>query len=129
MADNTYNADRGEPQASRLGGIARGGADFLRRTLSVAAQEEMNQVREQTVERLTPVARSTGFMLAGGALAAYGAAYIVHGIVRALSTRMPPWLASLLVGAVLALGGAALLGAGRRQIADADPTSQDDDQS
>jgi hypothetical protein len=129
MADNTYSADRGETQASRFGGIARGGADFLRRTLSVAAQEEMNQVREQTVERLTPVARSTGFMVGGGALAAYGGAYIVHGIVRALSTRMPPWLASLLVGVALGLGGAALMEVGRREIKDADPTSSEDDRS
>ena len=130
MADSNFSTDRGEPQATegRLAGIARGGADFIRRAASLAAQQEMEQVREQTVERLAPAARSTGMMLAGGALAAYGMAYVVHGVVRALSGRMPPWLASMLVGAAIALGGGALLEAGRRQIKGPDPDPGGNDQ-
>jgi len=119
----------GEPQAGRLAGAARSGAELFRRAVSLAAREELNQAREETVGRLAPVARSTAMVAAGGALVAYGAAYIVHGIARALSTRMPPWLAYVLTGSALALGGAALLEAGRRRVKspDATPADPEDD--
>jgi hypothetical protein len=106
--------------------MARGGADLLRRAMAITAREELDQARAETVERLAPVARSTGMMAAGGVLAAYGAVYVVQGIVRALSTRMPPWLAYVLTGAAIALGGAALLESGRRQVTSPDATSGND---
>lgn len=129
MGDTSYGGGGGEPQASRLAGVARGGADLFRRAVSLTAREELNQAREETVGRLAPVARSTGMVVAGGALVAYGAAYVVHGIVRALSTRMPPWLAYVLTGAAISLGGAALLEAGRRRVASPDvpPPDPEDD--
>ena len=122
-----------ETPSSRFSGVAKGGADLFRRAFSVAAQEEMNQIsenlREETVERITPVARSTGMMFAGGAIAAYGTIYIVQGIVRALSTRMPAWLASLLTGVAIALGGVALLESGRRQLGSSSPSTTADDRA
>ncbi len=43
-------------------------------------------------------------MFAGGVLVAYGAAYVVQGIVSALSTRIPPWLAYVPTSVAIALG-------------------------
>ncbi len=116
MSNSNYTAGESESSSGGLGAVAKGGADMFRRAFNVAAREELNQAREETMERLTPVARSTGMMVAGGALAAFGAIYIVQGIVRALSTFMPPWLASLLTGTLIALGGVALIETGRRQV-------------
>ncbi|MBA2362297.1 MAG: phage holin family protein [Chloroflexia bacterium] len=131
MENTNQSATPNETPTSRFGGVARGGADLFRRAFSVAAQEEMNQIgenlREETVERITPMARSTGMMLAGGAIAAYGTIYVVNGIVRALSTRMPAWLASLLTGTVIALGGLALLESGRRQLSSSDSQTTADE--
>ena len=131
MDDTDQGAVPNESSASRFAGVAQGGASFFRRAFSVAAQEEMSQIREgireETVDRLTPMARSTGMMFAGGTLVAYGTIYIVHGIVRALSTRMPVWLASLLTGTVIALGGIALLESGRRQLGGSDSSPREED--
>ena len=125
MGETSYGGGGGEPQAGRLAGAARGGADLFRRAVTLAAREELNQAREETVGRLAPVARSTAMVAAGGALVAYGAAYVVHGLARALSTRMPPWLAYVLTGSALALGGAGLIEAGRRRVASPDATPPD----
>lgn len=133
MENTNQSGTPNEAPSSRLGGVAKGSADLFRRAFSVAAQQEMNQIgenlREETVERITPMARSTAMMLAGGSIAAYGTIYIVQGIVRALSTRMPAWLASLLTGVVIALGGVALLESGRRQLGGSSRSTTADDRA
>ncbi len=133
METTNQSGTPNETPSSRLGGVAKGSADMFRRAFSVAAQQEMNQIgenlREETVERITPMARSTAMMLAGGTIAAYGTIYIVQGIVRALSTRMPAWLASLLTGVVIALGGVALLESGRRQLSNSSPSTAADNRA
>ena len=126
MSDSSYSAGQSNPPAGRLGGLLSGGTDLFRRAVNAAAREQMNQVREETVERLAPVARSTGMMVGGGLLAAYGGVYVVHGIMYALATRMPRWLASVLTGTVIALGGAALVVVGRRQVKGPDEPDQAD---
>ena len=105
---------------TQLTALARDGVQLI--------EQEIQLARQESKEKLAPAARSTGMVLGGGALAAYGGAYVVHGVVRALSARMPPWLASMLVGAVIALGGGALLEAGRRQIKGPDPDHRGGDQ-
>lgn len=98
----------GQP-VTQLIGVARDSAHLVR--------QELNLARQETIEKLTPAARSTGLMLGGGVLAAWGVSYLLQAAVRALSTRMPPWLASLVFGGFLTAGGIALLGLGRRQLA------------
>lgn len=72
-------------------------------------QQEMRLARQETIEKLTPAAESTGMILAGGVLAVTGSTYLGDAIVRLLATRMPHWLASLIFGAGLAAGGVALV--------------------
>lgn len=120
--------DSGARSAGRLGGAAREGADLIRRALGVAAREEVSQAREEAIERLTPVARSGAMMVGGGFLAACGAAYLLQAAVSALSTRMPRWVALLLTGAALTLGGAALLECGRRQLKDSEMLTHEEEQ-
>jgi len=87
--------------ASRYIAIAQDGLDLIK--------QEVQLARQETVEKLTPAAQSTGLVVGGGLLAAIGSTYLADAIVRLLATFMPHWLASLLFGTGLAAGGVALI--------------------
>ena len=72
-------------------------------------QQELRLARQETIEKLTPAAQSTGMIVAGGLLAVVGSTYVNDAIVRLLATRMPHWLASLSYGTGLIVGGVALV--------------------
>lgn len=127
MTNGNGSTSHDEGSTSRFSGVARGGADMFRRAFSVAAQEEINQVRQEAVGRLTPAAQSSGMILGGGILAACGGVYLLQAVVGLLATRMPRWLASLLTATALLLGGAVLLERGRSQLKEAATPSEDDE--
>ena len=107
----TRSDDSAQPDAgtmTHLVGVAQDGLELIRQELSLARQE--------TIEKLTPVARSTGMIFGGGVMAAFGGAYLVQAVVRALSTRMPLWLASLVSGTGLTVGGILLMRRGGSQL-------------
>ena len=107
----TRSDDSAQPDAgtmTHLVGVAQDGLELIRQELSLARQE--------TIEKLTPVARSTGMIFGGGVMAAFGGAYLLQAGVRALSTRMPPWLASLVSGTGLTVGGLLLMRRGGRRL-------------
>jgi len=83
-------------------------------------QQELQLARQETIEKLTPVAGSSGMILGGGLLAAFGSRYLMDGLVRLLATIMPHWLASLLSGLGLTAGGLALMRQGSEQIRNID---------
>ncbi len=89
-------------------GVAQDGLELIRQELSLARQE--------TIEKLTPAVRSAGMIVGGGVMAALGGAYLLQAVVRALSTRMPPWLASLVFGMGFTVGGILLMRRGGRQL-------------
>ncbi len=97
---------------TQLAGVARNGMKLLRQELALAQRE--------TIEKITPAARSSAMIAGGGIVVVYGSAYLLQAIVRLLSTRMPPWLASLLSGGVLTLGGVVLVGRGSKQLKNLD---------
>ena len=103
--DSAQHDRRSMPQ---LIGVAKDGLELIR--------QELNLARQETIEKLTPAARSTGMILGGGVLAAFGGTYLLQAVVRALSTRMPLWLASLVSGVGLILGGILLMRRGGRQL-------------
>jgi hypothetical protein len=105
-SDDSAQHDAGSmPQ---LRGVAKDGLELIRQELSLARQE--------TIEKLTPAARSTGMLVGGGVMAAFGGAYLVQAVVRALATRMPLWLASLVAGTGLTVGGILLMRRGGSQL-------------
>ncbi len=125
MSMSNENVGHGAQSGGRLGSAARDAGDFVRRALTVAAREEANQVRQEAMERLAPATQSSGMMLGGVVLGAYGTGYLLQALVRALSIRMPPWSASLLVGLLLVLGGMGLAEAGRRRLKAAASTADE----
>jgi len=81
-------------------------------------QQEVELARQETIEKLTPAAQSTGLIVGGGLLAAIGSTYLADALVRLLATFMPHWLARLLFGAGLTAGGAALIQRGTSDFKD-----------
>lgn len=126
MSNVNGGASGSEQPTSRFGEVARGGADMFRRAFTIAAREELNQVKQQSVQALAPAAQSTGMIVGGGVLVTLGATYLLQAVVHALATQMPRWLASLLTGVALALGGVSLLALGRRQLHEVELLPHDD---
>lgn len=96
-------------QLAEFVGLAKDSVQLVR--------QEAQLARQETVEKLAPAARSTVMVLAGAVMGVWGLAFCLQAVVRALSTRMPAWLASLLSGGVLISGGVVLVLRGRRQLA------------
>ena len=97
---------------TQLTALARDGVQLI--------EQEIQLARQESKEKLAPAARSTGMILGGGLLSVYGVGYLVQSVVRALATRMPAWLASLLLGGVLTGGGLLLAGLGGRNLRNLD---------
>ncbi len=108
MSDDNVDADGEESMLEQLRGIAQDSVYLLRQELRLARQE--------TQENVSSAARSTGLIVGGGLLTTFGGAYLVQGLVRALATLIPHWLASLLSGGALTAAGIALVRHGTNQI-------------
>lgn len=93
---------------TQFAALAQDGLELLRQELDLAQQE--------TIEKLTPVVQSGGLVVAGGILAVVGSRYVTDALVRALATRMPHWLASLIFGTGLTAGGVLLMRRGSSAI-------------
>lgn len=109
---NSNESARTDGRWTQLAGVAR---DAL-----LLVRQEWQLAQAETIEKVTPAARSTGMVVAGGLLAALGSSYLMEAFVRLLATRLPPWMASLLFGAGLMAGGVALVERGRRDLQDID---------
>lgn len=112
MTNSNGDIPAGGSTTARLLEVAQDGVDLLR--------QEVNLARQETIEKLTPAALSSGMVLAGGMLVATGSSYVADAIVRALATRMPHWLASLVFGGGLTAGGLALIRRGSNEIKNID---------
>ena len=109
---NDNGSARGGRSIAQLVDVGRDGLELIRQEIQLARQE--------TVENLTPAARSTGMILGGSLIAATGVTYLLQAFVRLLATRMPLWLASFLSGAGFTFGGIVLMQRGARQLQDID---------
>ncbi len=108
MSNSDGNVHSNESRITQVVGIAQDGVELIRQELRLARQE--------TIEKVTPAARSAGMIVAGVTLAVYGSAHLSQVVVRALETFMPRWLAALLSGLGLVTGGLVLARSGVRQL-------------
>lgn len=112
MSDNNASAVSEETMLEQLRGIAQDSVYLLRQELQLARQE--------TQENVSTAVRSTGMIVGGSLLTTFGGVYLVQGLVRALATLIPHWLASLLSGGALTAAGIALVRHGANQIKQTD---------
>ncbi|GAC1564824.1 MAG: hypothetical protein NVS2B7_38900 [Herpetosiphon sp.] len=101
MANNDGNTGRSGGTWNHLVEVAQESVEL--------GKQELRLARQETIEKITPAAQSAGLVVGGGLLMMVGGSYIMQGLVRALATVMPHWLASLLSGAGMTFGGLAMI--------------------
>jgi hypothetical protein len=69
-------------------------------------------------------AKASKFLAVGGVLFLYAGGLFLLALVYGLSTVLQPWLAALVVGALVAVVAAILLSAGRRRLQVVHPTAE-----
>lgn len=79
-------------------------------------QAEIRLAKVEVRQEVDQVTRGAARLLIGGAVAALALGFVLLSGVYALSTVVAPWMAALIVGAVSAGVGAAVIAAGMKQL-------------
>jgi uncharacterized membrane protein YqjE len=79
-------------------------------------RSEIRLARAEMREEVGKTAESAKLLGAGAVLALFGAGFLLVAITQLLATVMPSWAASLVMGAVLAIGGFALITSGKKHL-------------
>jgi uncharacterized membrane protein YqjE len=79
-------------------------------------RQEIELARVETTQKISRATRSIILMVAGGLVAYAGFITLLIAAAIALGAFMPYWLSSLLVGVVVLVVGAILLGSGRSSL-------------
>jgi xanthine/uracil permease len=79
-------------------------------------RQEIELARVETMQKVNQAMRSIILMVAGGLLAYAGLITLLIAAAIALGRIMPYWLSSLVVGVVVLIVGAILIGSGRSSL-------------
>jgi len=79
-------------------------------------RSEMRLARAEIREEAGKTADSAKMLGAGAGMALFGAAFLLVAVVQLLALVMPGWAASLIMGAVLAIAGFALITSGKKHL-------------
>jgi hypothetical protein len=117
------SATRAEAEGRRDGmegrPIAALFTDLWRETTALV-HDELELAKADLADKASQAGRGAGAVAAGGAVLFAGFLILLLAAVAALELALPPdvapWLAPLLVGAVVAAVGAITLGSGRRKL-------------
>jgi predicted phage tail protein len=91
--------------------------------MTLLVRQEIRLARTEVSEKVTAVSRRLTSVAAGGFIAYLGALALVAGFILLLTQviGIPAWLAALLVGGGMAIGGYVMLRAGLRELKTIDP--------
>jgi uncharacterized membrane protein YqjE len=84
-------------------------------------RSEFRLARAEVREEATKAGRAGRVLAVGLALSFYGVGFILLAAVYALSTVMTAWAAALIIGVVVAIVAAAMVGAGAKRLKQVDP--------
>lgn len=104
--------EKGGRSDRSLGGLF---ADLARETSNLA-RSEIELAKAELSEKAGKAAGGAGLLAAGALVAWAGLLFLLAAVALALAELMAPWLAALIVGAVVGLAGIVLLAAGRRRL-------------
>jgi uncharacterized membrane protein len=95
----------------------------LTQDLSLLLRQETQLAKTEIQEKVSRATRDVAALAAGGIVALVGGLAITAAIILLLidPIGLAPWLAALLVGAVLAIGGYVMLNKGLRDLKAVDP--------
>ena len=108
-------------------GDARSTGDLLRDIIANVqdlVRSEVRLAKAEFREETTKAARSAKLLAAGGLVMLYAAGFLLLALVRILSLWLAPWVSALAVGAILAIAGAFMLVAGRKQVQQIHPAPE-----
>jgi len=83
-------------------------------------REEVSLARAELTAKATQAGKDVVTLAIGGAVAYAGALAILAGVILALATFLPAWLAALIVGVIAGVAGITLLQRGRAALAHLD---------
>ena len=83
-------------------------------------REEVALAKAELTQTATQAGKDIGVLVIGGAVAYAGFLALLAAVILALATVLPAWLAALIVGLVVAGGGALLLQRGWTALAHTD---------
>ncbi len=83
-------------------------------------REEVSLARAELTAKATQAGKDVVTLAIGGAVAYAGALAILAGVILALATFLPAWLAALIVGVIVGAVGITLLQRGRAALAHLD---------
>jgi hypothetical protein len=87
-------------------------------------RDEFRLARAEVEGEARRAARPASILAAGTVLGLYGLGFLLLAAVYGLSMVIAPWLAALLVGAVLAVVAAVLISSGRNRLRQIDPVPE-----
>jgi membrane protein len=92
--------------------------------LQQIVRDEFRLAKVEVEGKAHRAAWPASILAAGAVLGLYGLGFLLLAAVYGLSLVIAPWLAALLVGAVLALVAAILVGSGRSRLKQIDPVPE-----
>ena len=95
-----------------IGQLSRDGSLLLRQEVALAKQELTDKAKS--------FSRSAGEIAIGALVLYAGVLTLIAGVVMLLALALPGWLSAVLVGLVVAMVGAALLGRGKKRLENLD---------
>jgi len=117
--DMTRNEATGEPRGVNGRPLAGLFSDLWRETTTLV-QDELELAKADLTDKVTQAGRGVSAIAVGGAILFAGFLVLLFAAVGALQIMLPedmaPWLAPLIVGAVVAIIGAISLSNGRRKL-------------
>lgn len=111
--DRAYDAGRDVPPHDRsIGGLF----GELAREAANLARSEIELAKAEVSEKVGSAAGGAGMLAAGGLIAFAGLIFLLASATIALSLVVEPWLAALIVGAVVAVVGVVVVLMGRSRL-------------
>jgi membrane protein len=92
--------------------------------LQQIVRDEFRLAKVEVEGKAHRAARPASILAAGAVLGLYGLGFLLLAAVYGLSLVIAPWLAALLVGAVLAIVAAILVSSGRTRLNKIDPVPE-----
>jgi uncharacterized membrane protein YqjE len=84
-------------------------------------RSEVVLAKVEIKEKAQRASKPAAVMATGTVLGLYGVGFLLLAAVYGLSVAVPPWLAALIVGGVLAIAGGILVGKSRQALKEIDP--------
>jgi membrane protein len=92
--------------------------------LQLIIRDEFRLARAEVEGKAHRAARPASILAAGTVLGLYGLGFLLLAAVYGLSLVIAPWLAALLIGAVLAIVAAIVISSGRNRLRQIDPVPE-----